>query len=100
MALPNYAGKAELYNYDIFYSNTRQAFNKKLNGTSVVITKSRQVHYLLYLRLLFYQVVSNVCTGHGGPGVCLSDSQTEAYLKDMGMAGLASAWAMVRRRPI
>ena len=36
--------------------------------------------------------------GHGGPGVCLSDGQTEAYLKDMGMAGLASAWAMARLR--
>ena len=35
---------------------------------------------------------------HGGPGVCLGDSQTEAYLKDMGMTGLASAWAMTRRR--
>ena len=29
--------------------------------------------------------------GHGGPGVCLGDCQTEAYLKDMGMAGLVSA---------
>ena len=29
--------------------------------------------------------------GHDGPGVCLGDGQTEAYLKDMGMAGLASA---------
>ena len=38
--------------------------------------------------------------GHDGPGVCLGDGQTEAYLKDMGMAGLASAWTMVRRRPI
>ena len=36
--------------------------------------------------------------GHGGPGVCLGDGQTEAYLKDMGMTGLASAWAMARRR--
>ena len=26
--------------------------------------------------------------------------QTEAYLKDMGMTGLASAWAIARRRPI
>ena len=26
--------------------------------------------------------------------------QVESYLKDTGMAGLASAWAMVRRRPI
>ena len=38
--------------------------------------------------------------GHDGPGVCLGDGQTEAYLKDMGMTGLASAWAMARRRPI
>ena len=37
--------------------------------------------------------------GLGGPGVCLGDGQTEAYLKDAGMAGLASAWAMARRRP-
>ena len=27
------------------------------------------------------------------------DGQTEAYLKDTGMAGLTSAWAMARRRP-
>ena len=26
--------------------------------------------------------------------------QVEAYLKDAGMAGLASAWAMTRRRPM
>ena len=38
--------------------------------------------------------------GHDGPGVCLGDGQTEAYLKDTGMAGLVSAWAMARRRPI
>ena len=38
--------------------------------------------------------------GHDGPGVCLGDDQSEAYLKDMGMTGLASAWAMARRRPI
>ena len=25
--------------------------------------------------------------------------QVESYLRDTGMAGLASAWAMVRRRP-
>ena len=25
--------------------------------------------------------------------------QVESYLKDAGMAGLASAWAMARRRP-
>ena len=37
--------------------------------------------------------------GHGGPGVCLGDGQTAAHLKDMGMAGLASAWAMARWRP-
>ena len=36
--------------------------------------------------------------GHDGPGVCLGDGQTEAYLKDMGMTGLTSAWAMARRR--
>ena len=38
--------------------------------------------------------------GHGGPGVCLGDGQTESYLEDMGMTGLASAWVMARRRPI
>ena len=32
------------------------------------------------------------------PGVCLGDGQTEVYLKDMVMAGLASVWAMARRR--
>ena len=32
-------------------------------------------------------------------GVCLCDGQTEAYLKDAGIADLASAWAMARRRP-
>ena len=37
--------------------------------------------------------------GHGGSWVCLGDGQSEAYLKDTGMAGLASAWAMARRRP-
>ena len=36
--------------------------------------------------------------GHDWPGVCLSDGQTEAYLKDMGMASLASARAMAIRR--
>ena len=36
--------------------------------------------------------------GHDGPGVCLDYGQSDAYLKDMGMAGLASAWAMARRR--
>ena len=37
--------------------------------------------------------------GHDGPGVCLGYDQTEAYLKDTGMTGLASVWAMARRRP-
>ena len=37
--------------------------------------------------------------GLDGPGVCLGDGQTEAYLRDTGMAGLAPAWAMARRRP-
>ena len=31
-----------------------------------------------------------------GPGVCLGDGPTEAYLEDTGMAALASAWAMAR----
>ena len=35
---------------------------------------------------------------HGRPDDCLGDGQTKAYLKDMGKAGLASAWAMARRR--
>ena len=30
--------------------------------------------------------------------VCLGDGQTKAYLKDMGMTGLASVWVMARRR--
>ena len=38
--------------------------------------------------------------GHDGPGVCLGDGQTEVYLNDMDMTGLASVWAMARRRPI
>ena len=40
------------------------------------------------------------CDGceHDGHGVCLGDGQTEAYLKNTGMIGLASAWAMARRR--
>ena len=37
--------------------------------------------------------------GHDGSGVWLGDGQTEACLKDMGVTGLASAWAMARRRP-
>ena len=36
---------------------------------------------------------------HDGTGVCLGDGQMETYLKDMGMTGLVSAWAMARRRP-
>ena len=41
-----------------------------------------------------------------GVASCLKDmdttgnGQTEAYLKDMGMTGLASACAMARRRPV
>ena len=37
--------------------------------------------------------VGRISEGYGldGPGVCLGDGHTEAYLKDMGMAGLASA---------
>ena len=38
--------------------------------------------------------------GDDDPGVCLGDGQTEAYLKDMDTTGLASVWAMARRRPI
>ena len=34
-----------------------------------------------------------------GPGVCLGDGQTEAYLKDVGVTGLAFAWAKARQRP-
>ena len=37
--------------------------------------------------------------GHDGHGF-LGDGQTEAYLKDMGMTGMASAWAMARCRSI
>ena len=37
---------------------------------------------------------------HGVPGVCLGDGQTEANLKDMGMLGLASAWATAWGKPI
>ena len=36
--------------------------------------------------------------GHDGPGVCLGDGQTEAYLKDMSMTGLGSVWATSRLR--
>ena len=32
--------------------------------------------------------------------VCLGDGQTKAYLKDMGMTGLASVWVMARGSPI
>ena len=34
-----------------------------------------------------------------GPGVCVGDGQTEISLKDTGMAGLASVWAIARPRP-
>ena len=37
--------------------------------------------------------------GHDEPGVCLGDGQTVTYLKDMDVTGLASVWAMARRRP-
>ena len=37
--------------------------------------------------------------GNAGPGVCLGDGETEAFLKDMGMTGLAFTWAMARRKP-
>ena len=36
---------------------------------------------------------------HDGTGVCLGDGQMETYLKDMGMTGLVSAWAMAGRTP-
>ena len=35
--------------------------------------------------------------GHGGPGVCLGDGQTEAYLKNMSMTGLP--WPLPGRWP-
>ena len=38
--------------------------------------------------------------GHSGPGVRLGNGQTEAYLKDMGMASLASVWVMATRKAI
>ena len=38
--------------------------------------------------------------GQDKPCVCLGDRQTEAYLRDMGMAGLASVWVMARWKPI
>ena len=36
---------------------------------------------------------------YDGPGICLGDDQTEAYVKDMGMTGMASARVVARRRP-
>ena len=36
---------------------------------------------------------------YDGSGVCLDCGQTESYLKDTDMMGLASVWAMARRRP-
>ena len=36
---------------------------------------------------------------HDKAGVCLGDDQMKAYLNDMDMAGLASAWAMAIRTP-
>ena len=35
---------------------------------------------------------------HDGPGICLGNGQTEAYLKDMDMPGLGSAWGIARWR--
>ena len=32
----------------------------------------------------------------GMAGLCLDDGQSETYLKDMDMTGLASVWAMAR----
>ena len=44
-----------------------------------------------------FMVVSGgvLCEGYGydGPGVCLGGGQTEAYLRDMSMTNLTSAWA-------
>ena len=37
--------------------------------------------------------------GHYVPGVCLGDGRTEVYLKDTGMTGLSSDWAMARWKP-
>ena len=45
------------------------------------------------------QVVLSEGYGHDGPGAYLGDGETASYLKDMGISGLASAWAMARRRP-
>ena len=41
---------------------------------------------------------SNNWKSEGRPGICLGIGQTQAYLKDIGMTGLASAWAMARQR--
>ena len=38
--------------------------------------------------------------GHGGPGVCLGDGQTESYLNDMRLVRLASDWAMARKSTV
>ena len=47
---------------------------------------------------VFYIRVLSERFGHGGSGVCVG--QTESYLKDMDMTGVASAWVMARRRPV
>ena len=57
-----------------------------------VSRKNRGVHMLCGLAL-------SEGYGHNGPGVCHGSGQTEAYVRDMGLTGLASAWAMDRRRP-
>ena len=36
--------------------------------------------------------------GHDGPGICQGDGLTEAYLKDMDMTGLVTAWVMARQQ--
>ena len=58
-------------------------------------------HAEVILRMLHGCVSGGLSQGyvHDGPGVCLVDGQTEAYLKDMCMTGLASAWAMSSRGP-
>ena len=42
-------------------------------------------------------LASTLAIARRRPGVCLGDGQMEAYLKDVGMTGLAFTWAMARR---
>ena len=37
--------------------------------------------------------------GHDGPGLYLGDGQTEACLKNMGVTGLKTPWAIPKRKP-